>query len=146
VCNGLAIATHPMALFILPALAVAAVWQWRTLTLRLAAACIAAIIAPLALYAYLPLRALAVSRFGGDPTFGPPLNGVGSTAWSLHGLLTFSGFTDVLFARAVYAPQQLARTGEVHSLPAAAATWFALVSHNFFIATFVLAALGIAVL
>ena len=146
ICNGLAIVSHPMALFVLPAIAVALAWQWRALRIRLLATCAAAIVAPLALYAYMPLRALAVARFGGDPTYGPPLNGAGSTAWNLHGLLTVSGFSDVLFARAVSAPQQLAHTGDVASLPAAAQTWFGLVSHNFFIGTFVLAALGILAL
>jgi Protein of unknown function (DUF2723) len=65
---GLGMAAHPNALWILPALLVAAAVARRRPSLGLFAASLALVVAGLALYLYLPLRSAYVVAHGLDPT------------------------------------------------------------------------------
>jgi Protein of unknown function (DUF2723) len=87
---GLGMAAHPNALWLLPALFVAAVVAKRRPSLRLFAASLSLAVGGLALYLYLPLRSAYVVAHGLDP--GGALPDAGGIFWNyndprtLHGL------------------------------------------------------------
>lgn len=106
---GLAMAAHPNALWLLPALLVGTLAARRRPSLPLCSASLGLLLGGLALYLYLPLRSAYVVAHGLDPTVGLP--GVnGGIFWNyndprtLHGLaleLTGSQFhTPAYFAEA----------------------------------------------
>src|SRR6202034_4270539 len=61
---GFAIATHPVAIWVLPALALALFWRRADVTPGALALALVCLVAPLALYAYLPLRSAYVAAHG----------------------------------------------------------------------------------
>lgn len=98
-CAGVGLAAQPEALWVLPAILVAALWQWRTLSLRSGAAAIALVVAPLAFYAYLPIRSAVVESQHLDPTASPPFYGTGTIDWDTNHPRTIPGFLDEVLAR-----------------------------------------------
>jgi Protein of unknown function (DUF2723) len=65
--EGLAIATHPVAIWLIPGL-LFLTFVWRRVRLRESLSAAAAFLVPLLLYAYLPIRSVIVTREGLDPT------------------------------------------------------------------------------
>lgn len=141
---GFALATHPAAVFVIPAIAVSLAWQWRTLSFSLLLPGAAALVAPLALYGALPLRALTIGA--GDPTSGPPLFHMGSIDWNMQAGSTVAGFLDEVLGRNEGASGSLRAVGHVDIVPSAIAAWFTLLMRQFNLVTIVLAALGAIVL
>lgn len=90
-CCGLGLAIHPDALFVLISLG-AAVLVRRGVGRRAGVLTLAAIVLPLALYAYLPLRSAAIAARHLDPTAAPPLSGAGTIAWDTNHPRTLNGF------------------------------------------------------
>jgi hypothetical protein len=90
-CTGIGLATHPQALFVIPALAI--VMAMRRKGFRsdtpLAAA---ALVAPLLLYLYFPLRSMYIAAHGLDPTAAAPIFGAGTVAWDTEHPRTLAGF------------------------------------------------------
>lgn len=88
---GMGLATHPVVLFVFPSLLMLAVARRTLFDRRSCAAALALAIAPLALYAYLPLRSHAVVAQGLDPraALGKPL---GAAIWNTDNPQTRSGF------------------------------------------------------
>lgn len=137
---GFALATHPAAVFIVPAIAVAMAWQWRSLRGPTLLAGAVALLAPLALYAYIPLRALTIGT--GDPTGGAPLFGHGSIAWSMQSGRTLDGFLDEVLGRHEGASGSLRAVAQYELVPSAIGAWLTLLAREFNIVTIVLAAIG----
>ncbi len=104
-CTGLGLATHPLALFVLPALLIAAVARPQR---RAIVPAITALAAPLLLYLYFPLRSAYIAAHGLDPTAAAPLNGAGTIAWDTEHPRTFAGFIAEVTGRQFNAPQHLA--------------------------------------
>jgi 4-amino-4-deoxy-L-arabinose transferase-like glycosyltransferase len=69
---GVGLATHPVAIFVLPSLVLLALARRSLFGLRRSAIAIVLVLAPLTLYAYLPLRSQAIVAHGMDP--GPALD------------------------------------------------------------------------
>lgn len=88
--DGFAMAVHPTALWVLPGLALAAVLVRDRLRPATALATLGALVAPLALYAYVPLRYRYIAAHGLDPNAGPPLFGAGSVFWGHPGMERFA--------------------------------------------------------
>ncbi len=94
---GCGLATHPASVWIVPAIVVALLWQRRTLTRRAALAGAAALLLPLLLYAYLPLRSAAVAApdaVAGQPSLAPQ-----SLDWDSDPPRTLTGFLDKVLGR-----------------------------------------------
>jgi 4-amino-4-deoxy-L-arabinose transferase-like glycosyltransferase len=123
---GLGMAAHPSAVWIVPAIAVALLWQRRRITRRVLAGAVAALVLPLALYAYLPIRSNVVVAHGGDPTAGPPLHIDGGFDWNTNDPRTRDGFLDEVLARREGATESLLGAFDPRTIPAAASFWFAL--------------------
>jgi len=90
-CWGLAIATHPLAVLLAPALVVALCGRVRALRLRTFAQALLLLMCGLALYSYLPVRSAMVTQAKLDPTLSlgiPP----GRAFWDMDHPATWSGF------------------------------------------------------
>jgi hypothetical protein len=144
VCCGLGIATHPSAIWILPAVAVAVAWQRGTMTLARTLAATLALGVPLLLYAYFPMRMAVVAATGADPTAAAPLFGEGSMDWNMAAGRTSAGFLDEVLARNEHATSALGRTFDPHALGAIIATWFGFAALQYPIGVMLLAAAGAA--
>ncbi len=95
---GVALATHPLALWALPGLLVLVLTGTRRIPARVIPSAIGALLAPLLLYCYIPLRSAEVSALRRDPTValglppGQPFwdyahtsGGIGNLMWFLSG-------------------------------------------------------------
>lgn len=88
---GLGLATHPIVLFVLPSLVLLAAARHRIFSWRAAGTCVLLALAPLLLYAYLPLRSHAIAAQGLDPApaLGKP---AGAAIWNTDNPQTLQGF------------------------------------------------------
>ena len=106
---GLALATHPLALWILPGLLFLALRGARRISARVIPAAIGALLAPLLLYVYVPLRSAEVSALRRDPTValglppGQPFWDYAHTSGSLGNLIWFLSGAQFSPARAIFA-------------------------------------------
>lgn len=142
---GLGVAAHPASVWILPALAVALLWQRRVATPRVLAATAAAFVLPLLLYAYLPLRSMAIAdpavTLAGGPTLDPA-----SLDWQEVPPRTPAGFLDLVLGRNEHAPSFLLQAFDPRLAPNAAAAWFSIANAQYRPGLLVLAAIGAAAL
>ena len=122
-CAGLGMATHPLAVLVLPGIAVAAAWQFRRTTCRTLAFAAVALLGPLLLYAYLPLRSAVVAAEHLDPTAGAPLYATGTIDWDTNQTRTVTGFLDEVLARRERAGSALGHAFDPRTIPAAFAFW-----------------------
>ena len=92
---GFALATHPLAVWALPGLLVLVLTGTRRISPRVIPSAIGALLAPLLLYCYIPLRSAEVSALRRDPTVafglppGQPFWDYAHTSGSLGNLLWF---------------------------------------------------------
>lgn len=96
---GLGVAAHPLAILVLPGLAVAAGWRWRRIGRRTLVAGTVALVAPLLLYLYLPIRSSVVAAGHLDPAAAAPLFDAGAFDWDTNQPRTPKGFMDEVLAR-----------------------------------------------
>ena len=143
---GLGIATHPVALFILPAIAVALAWQPRAIRPLRLLGCGALVLAPLAAYAYMPLRAAWLTAHGGDPTAGAPLFGSGAVDWNMHAGASLSGFLDEMLGRHEGASYSVSRGFAPSTLGDIAPVWLGYATHAFAPFALLAAAAGLSIL
>jgi hypothetical protein len=145
-CAGFGLATQPETIFVLPALPVAALWQRSALNLRTLAACALLVFAPLALYAYLPIRSAVVAAQHLDPNDVPPLHGVGGIDWDLNHPRTIDAFLLEVTGRQASAGKAVVRSLNVISIPAAVPFWLEHVRAQFSSGFLFLAVLGFSAL
>lgn len=109
---GMGLATHPIVLFVLPSLLVLAGSRYRRFSLRSAGLCVALALAPLLLYAYLPLRSHAVVSAGLDPAvaLGKPL---GAAIWNTDNPQTAQGFVRLVSGSDFKAARSLLQIADV---------------------------------
>jgi hypothetical protein len=143
---GLGIATHPSAIWVVPAIAVALAWQRKGVAKRALAFGLAALLLPLLLYAYLPLRSAVVAAHGLDPSAATPLYGAGNFDWNTNAPRTPAGFLDEVLARHVGAGSQLARAFDPSSISGAPQFWFEQAAGQYRFWLLLLAAAGFATL
>jgi hypothetical protein len=142
-CTGLGLATHPEAMFVLPALALA--WAARVrhgLSARTALAALAALLAPFLLYAYFPLRSVYVAAHGLDPTALPPLYGTGTLVWDTSHPRTLAGFLAEVSGGEYRAGAKLVRAFDVRRYLGAVGYWVQFARIDLPLVALVLAALG----
>jgi len=120
---GLGMAAHPSAVWLVPAIAVAMLWQRERLTARTLAAVVAGLIVPLALYAYLPIRSSIVVARGLDPTAAAPLSLRDGFDWNTNDPHTLDGFLDEVLGRREGAGGSVASAFDPAAVPAAARFW-----------------------
>ncbi len=145
-CAGLGIATHPVALFVLPAIVAALAWQWRTIAPLRIIACIALVLVPLVAYAYMPLRAAWLAAHGGDPTAGAPVFGGGSIGWNMRAGNSVAGFLDEVLGRREGATVAVARGFALGTLGDIFPTWLGFAAHSFATVTLWTSAAGLVLL
>lgn len=142
---GFGLATHPVALWTIPALAAALLLRRelrRAELLRVAGA----VVLPLGLYAYLPLRSWSVALMHLDPAAEAPVFGLGSAVWDTNHPRTWSGFLDEVTGRQFNASGSLLGAFDVRAYPGAFAQWSAFVHGQFAWFALALAALGVVAL
>lgn len=145
-CAGFGLATHPETIWVLPAIPVAIAWQrsaWRPRPLFLATALV---LAPLVLYAYLPLRSAVVAAQHLDPAAASPLFGTGELDWDTNHPRTLDGFLNEVLGRHEAAGPSVVKSFNVSAFPAAVALWFERAREQFDAGILVLAALGLCAL
>jgi hypothetical protein len=116
--TGIGLATHPAAIWLLPALA----FVWVTKRPRGMAISSVGIVAPLILYLYLPLRSIAVAAYGLDPA--AHLEGVNSFLWDTHHTRYWSGFVQEVAGSQVGAIQAVLAVGSFANYPQFFAAWW----------------------
>jgi hypothetical protein len=122
-CGGLGMATHPEVLYSLPAIAVALCVRSRP-SLRVFALAAAALVLPLAFYAYLPLRSAYVVAHHLDPNAAPPILGTVPSELDANHPSTLAGFIDVVSGRQFGASDAALALFDVRKYPAALAYWW----------------------
>ena len=145
-CNGFALATHPNALWTLPAIAVAAVWQRKAIRTGSGLIAIVALIVPLSLYAYFPIRSSIVAAQGLDPGAAAPLFGAGRLDWDINSPRTFDGFLDEVLGRKYGAAFAVSKMGQSSTLPLAVQLWGSMLSRQYGVLLLALAAVGLTAL
>jgi hypothetical protein len=130
-CCGFGVATHPAAIWVLPAIGVALIWQRGTLTRRAFATAGALFALPMLFYAYLPLRSVIVAANGLDPTTAAPLHLIGGFDWDSHAPRTLAGFLDEVLSRKSRAAYSVEYAADPRALPEAATLWLKLVSAQY---------------
>jgi hypothetical protein len=140
-CGGLGLATHPEALYSLPAI-LAAICTRRLPQRRMLAWTFAALLLPLAFYAYLPLRSAYVAAHGLDPLAGPPFDGAGFSEWDANHTRTLAGFIDEVSGRQFGAFDALRSIFNVTAYPAALAYWRQLAQTQLPLLAMILAVFG----
>lgn len=143
---GFGAAAHPTAIWLTPALIVAALWQRRTLGVRAAALALLALVAPLALYTYLPLRSAVIAAQHLDPNAPPPLNGAGEVDWDTHHPRTLDGFLDEVLGREEGAGPMVARALDPRTFSAVGPFWLDLAQEQYTPCLLAIALLGAVVL
>jgi len=139
---GIGMAAHPSAVWVVPAIAVALVWQRARVTRRTLAAIVAGLVLPLALYAYLPLRSSIVVARGLDPTAAPPLSIRNGFVWNANDPRTLNGFLDEILGRHEGAGRFLGRAFDPRAVPAALRFWLLLARPQYGPAMLLLALAG----
>lgn len=145
-CCGFGIAAHPAAVWTLPAVGVALVWQRARLTRRTVLSAAAAFAAPLLLYAYLPLRSFVVAARGLDPAAAAPLFGAGNFDWDTNAARTWPGFLNEVLGQHEGARTSLLHAFDPRSFGEAATLWFGMAAAQYGAWLLLLAAAGVAVL
>jgi len=130
-CAGFGLATQPETIWVLPALAVAALWQRAAFSPRTLAASAVLVFAPLVLYAYLPIRSAVVAAQHLDPTAAAPIDGAGSFDWDYNHPRTLNGFLDEVLGRHEAAGAHAARALDVLLIPHAGELWLTHASDQF---------------
>ena len=146
VAAGLGIATHPVAVFVTPALVLAGWLRRRDLAPRAAAFAALAFALPLVVYAYLPLRSAVVFADGLDPTAAPPIYGSGTIDWDTHQPRTLNGFLDEVLGRNEGAGGRVLASFDPTALRYITAFWLNGSARQYPRLLLVLAALGAAAL
>lgn len=141
-CAGCGLATHPEALWVLPAVAVSVLWQRNGLHPRTLIVAAALALAPLSFYAYLPIRSAVVAAQHLDPAAAAPLFGAGSIDWDTNRPRTRSGFLDEVLGRHEGAGPAVARALDPRTVFDAANLWSAHASAQFNRWVLLLAAVG----
>ncbi len=145
-CCGFGLATHPSTIWVVPALAVALCWQRASVSKRALVFATIALVLPLSLYLYLPLRSMYVAAHGLDPTSAAPLFGAGNFDWDANSTRTLTGFLDEVLGRQQSAGRVVLRTFDPGRFGIAARFWFDWAMRQYPIWMFALVALGIAAL
>lgn len=145
-CCGLGIADHPFAVWTVPAIPAAMAWQYKRLTLPLLGAAAAALVLPLLLYGYFPLRSAYVVAYGLDPSAGPPLFGAGSFDIDPNAPHTKAGFMNEVLGRREVGKVNLAAVVTRFSFADTSRWWYAFALKQYDLWLLVLAALGTLVL
>jgi hypothetical protein len=122
-CAGLGLATQPETIWVLPALAVSALWQPNVMRPRTLALSGTLLLAPLLLYAYLPIRSAVVAAQRLDPTAAAPLFGAGSVDWDYNHPRTLDGFLDEVLGRHERAGSSVARSLDPRTIFLAGELW-----------------------
>ncbi len=146
--DGLGMAAHPNALWLIPGLVLAyATAPRRTALTALRAAL--ALVAPLGLYLLLPLRSATIAALGLDPSAPLPLPD-GELSWSLcwdtNKTRTLDGFVAELTGRQGPATHAIWAIFQVQNYPQDAAYWWSYSSAEFGAIGLVLALCGLIVL
>jgi hypothetical protein len=141
---GFGMATHPTALWSVPAIVVAVLWQRKATSRRTLAAAFAALVLPLLLYTYLPLRSAAIVNPGA--TIGQPSLDPTSLDWEPVGSHTPAGFANTVLGTHDRAPSRLLRALDPRVFPNAARSWLRIALEQYRLALLVLAAIGCAAL
>jgi hypothetical protein len=144
--TGIGIAAHPSALWLVPAIAVAVLWQRGHLTRRTLALAAFALVLPLSLYAYLPIRSTIVAARGLDPSAGPPLRLGGGFDWDTNTPRTLDGFLEEVLARREGAGGSLLGAFDPRTFPDALRFWFGLARVHVTLAFAAIALAGIVAL
>jgi hypothetical protein len=140
-CGGLGLATHPEVLYSLPAI-VAAIGTRRLPRGRTLPWTFAALLLPLAFYAYMPLRSAYVAAHGLDPLAGPPFDGAGASEWDANHTRTLAGFFDEVSGRQFGVSDALQSIFNVKQYPAAIAYWWELAQAQLPLPATILAVFG----
>ncbi len=114
-CTGIGLATHPLALFVIPALAIVMALRHERLRTD-APLAVTALLAPLLLYLYFPLRSMYIAAHGLDPTAAAPLFGTGTIAWDTEHPRTLAGFLAEVTGRQFNAANRLVSSFDPHRL------------------------------
>jgi 4-amino-4-deoxy-L-arabinose transferase-like glycosyltransferase len=146
VCCGIGMAAHPQALWSIPAIVTAALWQRARLDARTIALCFAGIALPLLLYAYLPLRSSYVAAHQLDPTAALQIGGSGHVDWDMNTPRTKAGFLDEVLGRDEHAGESVVRALNPRRSFGALRLWFELVTAQYGWLVPILALAGIAAL
>ncbi len=122
---GCALAVHLHAVWSVPGLVLAGLLLLRELRWRGALAAVAAFVAPLLTYAYLPLRGWYIAVHHLDPNDAPPLDGAGRLAWGMFEPHTWTGFVRQTTGSDIGASHFALAALDVRSWPAYATAWIA---------------------
>lgn len=141
-CVGLGMATHPEAIWVLPALLVAALWQRRVLQPRALAVSATLVLAPLLLYGYLPIRSAVVAAQHLDPTAAAPIFGVGSFDWDYNHPRMLNGFLDEVLGRGAGAGPAVVHAFGAAAISRAGPLWSGYAGAEFDLSVLLLAAVG----
>lgn len=145
-CCGIGMAAHPASIWVIPAVAVALAWRRRDTRAGTVALGTVALVLPLLLYAYLPLRSAFVAAHGLDPNMSAPLYGSGSLDWNTNDPRTISGFLNEVIGRRSHAGYEVARVFDPRASFAAVPWWIGYAQSQFSLWLLLLAAAGAAVL
>ena len=139
---GLGLATQPETIWVLPALAVAALWQRSRVSLRIAAAGLALLLVPLLFYGYFPIRSSIGAAQHLDPNDAAPLYGEGGIDWDLNHPSTRAGFLNVVLARKINAGSAVGNSMNLMRVPMAIPFWLEHARAQYGDAFLILIALG----
>jgi Protein of unknown function (DUF2723) len=145
-CTGFGVAAHPLAVFAVPALIVSALWQRPRFDRRTLCSAVLALLAPLLLYLYFPLRSSIVAAEHLDPTAAAPLFGTGSIDWDTNRPRTLDGFLDEVLGRNEHASSALAHTLDLTAYPEAGVFALRAAGKEFSIGLLVLGTIGLLAL
>jgi hypothetical protein len=145
-CAGLGLATHPLALWILPGIVVAVAWRFREITRACAASAVLALLVPLLCYGYFPLRSSVVNAQHLDPTAAAPLFGAGSIDWDTNHPRTLDGFLDEVFARSLHPTTALQHSLYPSNVLPTIGFWLEAASDQYPVWVLLLAAIGVMAL
>jgi hypothetical protein len=146
VCCGIGMAAHPQALWSIPAIVTAALWQRARLDVRTIVLCVAGIALPLLLYAYLPLRSSYVAQHHLDPTAGLHIGGSGHVDWDMNSPRTKAGFLNEVFGLDEHAGESVVRALNPRRTFGAMQLWFNVATAQYGLIVPLLALCGIAAL
>ena len=142
VAYGLGLATHPNVVWTGPALLIALGVELRR-SPRAVLIAVGLAVAPLLIYAYLPIRSFVIASSGVDPANQAPFNGVGEMIWDTNHPRTLDGFITEVFATQFAASSFLDWPWRLSTYDAAIPFWFSRAPGELTVATIVLAAVGL---
>jgi hypothetical protein len=143
---GFGLATQPETIWVLPALAVACLWQRRSLNARTLLLCSTLVLASLLVYAYLPIRSAIVAATHQDPNAVAPLFGDGGIDWDEDHPRTLDGFLEEVLGRQAGAGKAVARSFDLSKVGTAGPFWMEHLREQFNDWLLLVAALGFVVL